>query len=742
MPIPGDNPIRDADADVLGRTATAKSFAGHILELDASEGAAVGVFGPWGSGKTSFINLARTEFEQAEIPVLDFNPWMFSGTEQLVGRFFDELSAELRLRNFAKAGKALKKYGDALTVPLSLLGVPLVKELVAVLKTVCSVVGRPTSVNQRRKDVEDALRNRERPIIVVLDDVDRLSVSEIRDVFKLARLTGSFPNLIYIVLCDRLRVEQALGEEPGLSGRDYLEKIIQYPFDLPEVPEHILGQRLFEEIENACEGIKNHGLFDKQVWHDVSREIVRPLIRNMRDVRRYAAAIRGTVAGLEGKVALADVLGLEAIRIFMPDVFKRLPDLMDILTARSQLLSAESESMSFEAALLEYSDEPENMKINARRIGKLIEAGKTPGVVQAMIRFLFPVCGKKIFGESIHGKFPEEDDQYVEKIRKDLSLSTDLPPPEKFLVDYRVANEAIFRLYLERRAAEDVSVAEDTRQAFDRMADRGDLHEFMRSLTRQRRSEVIRHFRGFEDRFREEHEDRFREEHVVPGSIVLLNLLPDMLENPIPTYDRQVIVKRIIAQLFQVLNNAAAIEAAVRRILPEVTMLFPKVVFVFAIGYRDEFGQTGHRLVSKTAAIEFENELLDRIRGTPIDDLTKESDLDLVFRFANTVVDWSKDPFDSKKSAQLTFVILRYILENPSSVDSIDHAQALDRASLRASLINLYGGEDVVRARIENLRAQFETLKPWIEEKQKMPIEDAAKLPDRADNFLSGSKLD
>ena len=727
MPIPGDNPIRDADADVLGRTATAKSFAGHILELDASEGAAVGVFGPWGSGKTSFINLARTEFEQAEIPVLDFNPWMFSGTEQLVGRFFDELSAELRLRDFAKVGKALKKYGDALTAPLSLLGVPLVKELVtAALKTVGSV----TSVNQRRKDVEDALRKCERPIIVVLDDVDRLSVSEIRDVFKLARLTGSFPNLIYIVLCDRLRVEQALDED-GLSGRDYLEKIIQWPFDLPGASEHILGQQLREEIDSAREDITNHGLFDGWVWFDVFREIVRPLIRNMRDVRRYAAAIRGTVAGLEGKIALADVLGLEAIRIFMPDVFKRLPDLMDILTARSQLSSAESESMSYDTAFLKASNKPKNMKIDARSIGKLIEAGKTPGVVQAMIRFLFPACGKNIFGESIHQQFSDKDDQYVEKIRKDLSPSTDRPPLEKFLVDYRVANEAVFRLYLEHTATEDVSVAEDTGQAFDLMADRGDLHKFMGSLTQRRRSEVIRHLWGFEN--------RFREEHVVPGSIVLLNLLPDMLKNSVYPYDPQVIVQRIIAQLFQVLNSTAAAEAAVRRILPEVAMLFPKVLFVFEIGYRDKFGI---HLVSKKAAIEFENELLDRIRDTSIDDLTEESNLGLVLGFANTVVGSSRDPFDSRKSAQLTFVILRSVLENPPSVDSMGYAQDWRRIRLRTSLIELYGGEDVVRARIENLRAQFEPLKPWIEEKQKMPIEDAAKLPDRADNFLSGFQLD
>ena len=86
--LPGDNPIRNQEDDILERTAVADAFAQRVLDLDASEGAAVGVFGPWGSGKTSFINLARRTFKCKGVPVLDFNPWLFSGAEQLVERFF------------------------------------------------------------------------------------------------------------------------------------------------------------------------------------------------------------------------------------------------------------------------------------------------------------------------------------------------------------------------------------------------------------------------------------------------------------------------------------------------------------------------------------------------------------------------------------------------------------------------------------------------------------------------------
>ena len=96
--LPGDNPIQDHGDDVLERTVVDDTFARQVLDLGASEGAAVGVIGPWGSGKTSFVNLVRQTFESEDVPVLDFNPWLFNGTEQLVKRFIAELSMELKLR--------------------------------------------------------------------------------------------------------------------------------------------------------------------------------------------------------------------------------------------------------------------------------------------------------------------------------------------------------------------------------------------------------------------------------------------------------------------------------------------------------------------------------------------------------------------------------------------------------------------------------------------------------------------
>ena len=213
MSVIGDNPIQKPEDDVLGRARVARSFAEQVLSLDASQGVVAGVLGPWGSGKTSFVNFARTHWKEVGIPILDFNPWMFSGTDHLVQLFFAELSVQLKLsRDLADVGKVLEAYGELFSVMgwLPVVG-PWAKRLQNAVKILAKdFKRRKEGVDGRRKKVEKALNALDKPILVVLDDIDRLTPPEIRDVFKLVRLTASFPNVTYIVAFDRMRVEKAL----------------------------------------------------------------------------------------------------------------------------------------------------------------------------------------------------------------------------------------------------------------------------------------------------------------------------------------------------------------------------------------------------------------------------------------------------------------------------------------------------------------------------------------------------
>ena len=442
--IPGDNPIRDPKDDVLGRNAVAESFVDHVLALDVSEGAVVGVFGPWGSGRTSFINLAKAKFKARGNPVFDFNPWMFSGTEQLVQRFFTELSSEFNIHVNSKRAK-MRKISKWLASIVAIFN-PGISSLMKEFGE--SLQDGKKGIEVQREKIRKAIEREfdKQRGIVVLDDVDRLTTDEIRTVFKLVRLTANFPNLVYIVACDRFRVEEALGED-GLSGRDYLEKIFQLPYNLPEVPHQNLQEQIKESVARI-EKSTHFTPFDQVHWYFVFLGIVKPLIRNMRDVRRYEAAVRSTLINLRGRVELADVLGLEAVRIFLPDVFCRLPSVIDIITVASS--SGEEAQNMRDRSKGWVNDKYENEE--QRKIMELREVAKTreeQEIVNQTLHHLFKYQTSRTF-------IPKE------KLRE-------------LLKNRRVAHKVTLRFYLECVPGFTLSAFEKAKETLASMNDRDAL---------------------------------------------------------------------------------------------------------------------------------------------------------------------------------------------------------------------------------------------------------------------------
>src|ERR1700761_7340068 len=146
MPISGDNPIDDVSEDLIGRQSAAVVIAEEIRTVDASKGCVIGILGPWGSGKTSLVNLVRNELaKDPAFPVLDFNPWMFSGAEQLVDSFFREMAAQLRLKKgrLGDIASQVEAYGDLLSPigdALAVLGVLPFAGMIARVRNAASAV--------------------------------------------------------------------------------------------------------------------------------------------------------------------------------------------------------------------------------------------------------------------------------------------------------------------------------------------------------------------------------------------------------------------------------------------------------------------------------------------------------------------------------------------------------------------------------------------------------------------------
>ena len=65
-------------------------------------------------------------------------------------------------------------------------------------------------LDKSRKILEKELIKINRKIIVIIDDIDRLTNIQIRDIFQLVKQVADFPNVIYVLVMDRNVVERAL----------------------------------------------------------------------------------------------------------------------------------------------------------------------------------------------------------------------------------------------------------------------------------------------------------------------------------------------------------------------------------------------------------------------------------------------------------------------------------------------------------------------------------------------------
>lgn len=114
----GDNPISKPEQDMFGIDGFVQSLARSVRTMRSPNGVVIALNGPWGSGKSSAINLLKHHLANAsaagEIEVVDFNPWWFRGEEALVLAFFRELYSATKPSLGNKAKKILPKLGARL----------------------------------------------------------------------------------------------------------------------------------------------------------------------------------------------------------------------------------------------------------------------------------------------------------------------------------------------------------------------------------------------------------------------------------------------------------------------------------------------------------------------------------------------------------------------------------------------------------------------------------------------------
>lgn len=182
------------------------------------------------------------------------------------------------------------------------------------------------NVPELKEEIE-ALLEEQRRILVIIDDIDRLTSEEIRQLFRVVKAVANFPNVMYLLSFDKDVVAGALHDIQGSAkvthggtGELYLEKIVQVPFELP-VPDRTTLLTIFAESLEAILQDTSDASFDEGHWNNLLWDGIAHFIDTPRDVARLINTISVTYSAVQGDVNVADFVAIETLRVFYPQVY-------------------------------------------------------------------------------------------------------------------------------------------------------------------------------------------------------------------------------------------------------------------------------------------------------------------------------------------------------------------------------------------------------------------------------------
>lgn len=298
-----DNPITTYDEDRLGRKPFAEILARKIFDTETTEGAfTVGIVAPWGYGKTSFINIMKNIFVERGAIVINFTPWLYGEGNNLTKAFFVELSKYLKIYNHSIYEKLIP-YAEL----LESVEIPYMKVMSNILEN-----NNKKNLDTLKNDLEKALQKIDRPIIVIIDDLDRLGAKDIIEVMKIIRNSANFSNIRFIAAYDRSYVTNAI--KNLTSSENYLEKIFQIEYVLPQFDMQILSNYLKEKLSFVQENEELDSTISNTLFAIEE-------LKNLRDIKRFINMFRVVYDKLHGEIILLDLMNLIILKQKYNDVY-------------------------------------------------------------------------------------------------------------------------------------------------------------------------------------------------------------------------------------------------------------------------------------------------------------------------------------------------------------------------------------------------------------------------------------
>jgi hypothetical protein len=316
------------------------------------------------------------------------------------------------------------------------------------------------TTSELRADIVDDLRERDCPLVVLIDDVDRLTIDEVKLLFQLVRSSASFPNVVYVMGLEVARMRERLDDE-GIN-KDYLEKIIQEVYDLPDIPEGRIDDyaetRILSDEIFGADAIERRLSISQNARWNISFGLASNYYFNtLRDVNRFLSSFQMQV----GRFTRHNVFEANPVDLFASHVLREFerPVFQNLLESEYLLCQAPGPPLPEIEDFMEYEEErggrEEPVSSREEKLDEMVRQAENDTAVRRILAVLFPYAAKYLLEDGARFD-PDHTDWILER---------------------RIAHPFYFRSYFEQRPANRPLSKEEEKDLRDLLHDSDKLQD-------------------------------------------------------------------------------------------------------------------------------------------------------------------------------------------------------------------------------------------------------------------------
>jgi predicted KAP-like P-loop ATPase len=274
----------------------------------------IGIFGKFGSGKTSILNLLKEHLNGKAI-VVSFTTWLPGSQETLSAYLIADIANECQ-KHYMVPGmsKSARKLANALS------------KTVPILKGYSELSPAPT----QRDDIEsmkNALTRLPKRVVVLLDELDRMEREEILTLLKVIRGISTLPNLSFVCALDIEELIRIVRKDTNPPNSTYFDKFFPVSVPVPEIDDAALQNAGVERLTRAFE---QRNWFANEFQKSDFRRLVTGIWKdqislvcpNLRAIGLLANDAGTAASLLKGEVNPIDLILIEMLHRFFPSVYE------------------------------------------------------------------------------------------------------------------------------------------------------------------------------------------------------------------------------------------------------------------------------------------------------------------------------------------------------------------------------------------------------------------------------------